>query len=203
MAITLPDIGQLDWGDELNLALTTLDAEATAAQATATAAEAAANAAAADADAAAGDAATAAASAAAASAAVASKIGTPVTRTAAGATVLRVNLNYAVNTADPNIIEVANNGTLIAWQNEVGLFRARVADNEKWDTCYRAIQVAGQTGTPFAYQNTARTTDLWAVNPDDGATMRSGVKMSDVLVLGAADPIPANTPAGTVIMRTA
>lgn len=36
----------------------------------------------------------------------------------------------------------------------------------------------------------------------DGATTRRGIKMSDVLVLGATDPVPANTPPGTVILRT-
>jgi hypothetical protein len=36
----------------------------------------------------------------------------------------------------------------------------------------------------------------------DGSETRNGIKMSDVLVLAAADPVPAGTPAGTVIFRT-
>ena len=125
-----------------------------------------------------------------------------VTRTVAGPTIQRVNNNFNPAISDPNVYEVAHNGTLVAWQNENGHFRARVASHNKSDSTFRAIQVAAQTGHPFEYENEARTTQLWAIDPTDGATKRSGVKMNDVLVLGAADPIPAGTPAGTVILRT-
>lgn len=128
---------------------------------------------------------------------------TTVTRTAAGSTIQTVNLNYTTDTADQDLEQVLNNGTQVSWRNENGHYRARVAVSAKWDSTFRAIQVATQTGHPFEYENTARTTQLWAVHPDDGATMRSGVKMADVLVLAAADPIPAGTPAGTVILRLA
>jgi hypothetical protein len=37
----------------------------------------------------------------------------------------------------------------------------------------------------------------------DGTTTRKGIKMADVLVLNASDPVPAGTPSGTLILRTA
>lgn len=36
----------------------------------------------------------------------------------------------------------------------------------------------------------------------DGSETRNGIKMSDVLVLGPSAPVPAGTPANTVILRT-
>jgi hypothetical protein len=42
---------------------------------------------------------------------------------------------------------------------------------------------------------------LWALL-GDGGTTRKGIRMANVLTLGATDAIPAGTPAGTVIVRT-
>lgn len=203
MAITPPTPGQSNWDVPLNLALTTLDSGVTTAQTDAADAEAAALAAAADADAAEAAAADAAADAAAAAAAVTGKIDATITRTAAGSTIQTINLNYTTNVSDPDLIQVKQNGTLLAWHNENGHYRARVSENNKSDSPCRIIQVSGQTGNPFEYENVARTTRIWSIDPNDGATKRFDVKMADVLVLGSGDPIPGATPAGTIIMRTA
>lgn len=107
--------------------------------------------------------------------------------------------NFAVDTNSENVMEIEVNGILTGWFNESGNYRALPGLN--WDAAIRVINHATQTGDIIQHQTNDRTTNLWAIDKD-GYTKMSEVKMNPVLVLGAADPVPAGTPVGTVILRT-
>ncbi|SDH18964.1 Collagen triple helix repeat-containing protein [Sinosporangium album] len=112
----------------------------------------------------------------------------------------RHNRNYTITAGSPNVSEVSIQGTLTGWMNEWGGFRGQ--PHFAWDAVLRMYANAGQSGNIVEYLNFTRNRTLWGIDKD-GFTVMSGVKMSPVLVLGPTDPVPADTPAGTVVMRTA
>lgn len=109
--------------------------------------------------------------------------------------------NFAVDSANQDIMQFyAGTGpTLTGWINEWGGYRGMPYFN--WDAVVRMVGHASQTGDIIQYQNNARDINLWAIDKDGYTTMRD-IKMAPVLVLGSGDPVPADTPAGTVIIRT-
>ncbi len=117
------------------------------------------------------------------------------------APILSYTRAYAVSYTDEDIMvfSAGTSPTPTAWLNEWGGYRARPLYN--WDAGIRLIAHASQSGNIIEYQNNARDVTLWGINPQ-GHTVMSGVQMSPVLVLGPDDPVPAGTPAGTVILRT-
>lgn len=108
---------------------------------------------------------------------------------------------FGVQSSDQDIMQfyAGTTPTLTGWINEWGGYRGMPYFN--WDAVVRVVAHATQTGNIIEYQNNARDTTLWGIDKD-GYTVMKSVKMAPVLVLGAADPVPANTPVGTVIIRT-
>jgi hypothetical protein len=110
--------------------------------------------------------------------------------------------NFAVDSGNQDIMQFyAGAGTpkLHGWINEWGGYRG--TPYFRWDAVIRMVAHATQNANIIEYQNNARDTTLWGID-QNGYTNMNGVTMAPVLVLGAADPVPANTPAGTVILRT-
>lgn len=93
---------------------------------------------------------------------------------------MRVRLNYTPAVEDPNLIEIYVDGVLASWMNEWGAWRGQVPPTALFDSMFRAIQRVGQTGKVWVYENAARDTELFAIDPNDGATWRSGVKYADL-----------------------
>lgn len=124
---------------------------------------------------------------------------------------MRTNLTYAVTISSPDYEQVSVNGTVVCWRNEVAFLRGTPHADYKDDALVRGVRRSDLTTENGGYvelQNAARdqilhrrswrTGDLWRGNGTAAA-----VRMSDSLVLGAADSVPAGTPANTLIYRTA
>lgn len=109
--------------------------------------------------------------------------------------------DFAVTSSDTDIVSFWTQALKTAWQNEWGGYRGRSPASYTDDAVFRAIYAASYTGNLIEIRNVAGDTTPWAVDAA-GTTKRFGVGMADVLVLGAADAVPAGTPAGTVILRT-
>lgn len=110
----------------------------------------------------------------------------------------KVEINYGIQTADPNIEEIRLNGVVQVWINEWGALRGRQPYTTWSDSLLRGVIEPGDyTGTAgcFAELEDRRATGasrkLWGVRWADGATVRKGHVMSDVYVQeNASDPIP-------------
>lgn len=123
---------------------------------------------------------------------------------------LRLNITYAVNSANTDIEQIRVNNTNVSWRNEVGFLRGTPHAGYKDDALVRGVPRSDVTsnGGFLELENTARTTQLWKRSWKDGSLWRSNgagpaIQMSDVLVLAAGAPIPTGTPANTVIVRLA
>lgn len=109
--------------------------------------------------------------------------------------------SFSVDSTNQDMMQFWAGSTpvLSGWINEWGGYRGRAYFN--WDAVVRVIGHATQSGNIIEYQNSARDTTLWAIDKDGYVVMKT-IKMAPVLVLAAADTVPANTPVGTVIIRT-
>lgn len=108
---------------------------------------------------------------------------------------------WPVVTDDANIAEFSVQGVLTAWLNEAGLYRARTHPGAPWDSQFRAFLGAGQTGNPFEVVSQDGQTVVWGVRPD-GAIVRNGAPTASVMLLALDDPVPDDTPPGTIIVRS-
>jgi hypothetical protein len=117
------------------------------------------------------------------------------------APLLKHRRQFAVDSTNRNIMEfyAGTTPTLNGWINEWGGYRAMPYFN--WDAAVRIVANPTQSGNVIEYQNNARDTTLWGID-EDGYVVMSSVKMAPVVVLNTGDPVPAGTPAGTVIIRT-
>ncbi|WP_433332518.1 hypothetical protein [Spirillospora sp. CA-294931] len=117
---------------------------------------------------------------------------------------LEHNRAYSIGVDDPNIAEFKVQGTPSAWLNEWGGYRAK--SPHAWDPAVRLVRHANPTANTIEIQDEPRTQTLWGIDPNGYTVHGNGtaapVKMAPVLALGASDPVPAGTPAGTVIVRT-
>lgn len=123
--------------------------------------------------------------------------------------VQRWDLNYTVTTGTSDLARVYVNGTLVCWNNEIGFLRGTPNSHYKDDALVRGIarsDLVAQTGGWLELQEPTRTYvtykrdwfgKLWRGN---GTANPS--QMADSLVLGPVAPVPAGTPAGTIIVRT-
>jgi hypothetical protein len=109
--------------------------------------------------------------------------------------------NFAVDSTNQDIMQfyAGTTPTLTGWINEWGGYRGMPYFN--WDAVVRMVAHATQSGNIIEYQNNARDTTLWGIDKD-GYTVMKTVKMAPVLVLATGAAVPANTPTGTVIIRT-
>lgn len=125
----------------------------------------------------------------------------------------KVNLNYATTTSSPDLEQIrvgtaGSGGTteLTAWRNESGFLRGTPHAGYKDDALVRAVprgDLTTENGGYTELQNAARTLTVHARRWRDGALVRNGTVMNDVIVLTAAGSVPSGLPAGTVIFRTA
>lgn len=125
-------------------------------------------------------------------------------------TLQRVNLNFAVDTASANLSEVAVNSVLKSWTNEWGALRG--TSPYSWgDALVRGIREQGdgigangqfielvdrRTGAPAAPTNV-----MYGRKWIDGQLVRNGVLMADCYIRVGAAALPANLPAGTVVVE--
>lgn len=146
---------------------------------------------------------------------------------------LNTQADIEIDGSDPNgtveTVTVADDGTdSTTWVNRL-MYRFIPVGGTAHNTTYlneygelRVIPAKGTTvGARFfaksAPTDPARTATTpiveWMDDPTtrtslrgvlgDGTMIRGAVKMADVLVLNATDPIPAGTPSGTLVLRTA
>lgn len=121
-----------------------------------------------------------------------------------------LNYDLAVASTDLERNYVGTGGAggtneLATWRNEWGALRGTPASYYKDDALLRAVgrsDLTNQSGGFIELQNAARTT-IFAIRWRDGVIVRNGVETASVVVLGPSDSVPAGTPAGTVIVRTA
>jgi hypothetical protein len=121
-----------------------------------------------------------------------------------------VRLAYPVSVASSNVEEVrvgdADPGTLATWRNEWGALRGTPPTTTyKDDALLRAVPrgdlTSGNNGCAVELQNAARTATVYGRRWRDGALIRNGTAMADVVVLAPGAPVPAGTAEGTVIVR--
>ena len=112
-------------------------------------------------------------------------------------------------TTDPDswvfkIINVAR-----SWMNEWGAWRFRNPYSTWADAAIRFIRGQGDNTNGNAIElvdrRTGAPTDgsqiLYGRHWSDGHLIRNGLNMADSIILGASDPVPANLPPGTIIVR--
>jgi hypothetical protein len=124
--------------------------------------------------------------------------------------IIRWDLNYAVSTTSSDLERIYVSSVMTSWRNEVGFLRGTPHTGYKDDALVRGIprgDLTSQDGGFVELENSARTQVLYKRSWRTGELWRgngtaAAVKMSDVLVLGPVDSIPAGTPANTVIVRT-
>lgn len=123
---------------------------------------------------------------------------------APAAPLIRHNRNYAVASGDQNLLEFKVQGVTTSWLDPFGMYRA--ISPTATDTPVRVRRHASQTSNLVEVQNAAGTQVHWAVDKDGFTVQGNGtaapVKMAPVLVLATGAPVPAGTPAGTVILRS-
>ncbi len=116
------------------------------------------------------------------------------------------------SSATESIAENAINGVVRSWLNEWGGMRGRNPYPAYADALARAIVETGDyTGTGGGGGNAFEIVDRrlpagvgrqrWGRRWEDGTLIRNGLEMADAIVLGAADPVPTDLPAGTLIAR--
>lgn len=122
----------------------------------------------------------------------------------------RTDINYAVSTTSSDLDRVYVSSVLTSWRNEVGFLRGTPHAGYKDDAVVRGVarsDLSAQTGGWLELQESTRTYvmykrdwfgKLWRGNGTAAAS-----QMADVLVLGPVASVPAGTPSGTVIVRTA
>lgn len=104
-------------------------------------------------------------------------------------------------------VPVAGTAHKTTYLNEYGEFRAIPAKTTtvaaRWFTKASNADPAHDANTPIMelQDDPVTRTSLRGWLPD-GTTVRKGIKMADVIVLGPTDTVPAGLPAGTVILRT-
>lgn len=120
----------------------------------------------------------------------------------------RVDLNYMPAVDDMDLLRVYVQGALTTWFNEVMFLRGTPRSNYKDDALVRGRGRADLTTEQGGYIELENATSdlLHRRRWTDGALVRgdgsgASVVCSDVLVLGSGDPVPAGTPANTVIVR--
>lgn len=113
-----------------------------------------------------------------------------------------------LDTAQQDIARHRIGGVIRGWLNEWGALRGRNPYGSGFaDALVRAIidtgddtggstdcavEIVDRTGTPFT---------SWGRRWQDGALIRNEILMNDVIVLDNAESVPADLPAGTVIVR--
>lgn len=126
----------------------------------------------------------------------------------------RIDLNYTLVNTNPDIQRVYTNGFEASWRNEWGALRGTSPYTGYGDALVRAIRTDTDqigTGTTALASNAVELVDrrtgasssvMWGRSWVDGHLTRNGNAMADSIILGASDPVPANLPAGTIIIRT-
>lgn len=117
-------------------------------------------------------------------------------------------IDYATTTssAEPILIETIWEGVRqrTFWLNETGMVRVQAARNEAAARFYGPNSNANYTGPVLEVYDKWGTPRVlyWGVDARGRPLLGADrVKGSNVLVLGDTDPIPANLPAQTVIIR--
>lgn len=129
---------------------------------------------------------------------------------AVGSTLTRVNLNFGLEIQSANLYEVAYMGVLKFWQNEWGAIRG--TSPFSWgDALVRGIREDGDTigGNGQVLELVDRRTGalpspgnvMWGRKWSDGTLVRNGVLMADTYVRVGGASIPANLPAGTIVVE--
>lgn len=121
----------------------------------------------------------------------------------------RLDLNYTPTTTDMDVSRVYVNGILAQWLNEIGFLRGTPHAGYKDDALVRGrgrSDMAGTEAGGYLELQNSGSNILHRRRWRDGALVRgdgsgSVVVCADVLVLASGDPVPAGTPAGTVILR--
>lgn len=119
----------------------------------------------------------------------------------------RITLNYVPSTTDMDLERVYVQTELVKWLNENGFLRGTPHTGYKDDALVRGrarSDLTNQSGGYIELENSS-SQKLHARRWRDGALIRGNgsgtVVCADVLVLNAADSVPAGTPVGTVILR--
>lgn len=120
--------------------------------------------------------------------------------TAPGEVVNVVRREYVVSTTDADLDQIYSTGEKTSWRNEIGHYRAQGYTLNPNDPPYRAILGPNQVGHAFELESNDRTKKIWGINPQ-GYAVVNGLRMSYVLTLSPGAPIPAGTPANTLIVR--
>lgn len=119
----------------------------------------------------------------------------------------KTSLNFTLDTSSSDLSQVYLNSKKISWRNEWGALRG--TSPYTWgDSLVRAVRddtdgvTAGNAVELQDRRTGAGSNIMWGRRWTDGALVRNGIKMADSIVLGSTDPVPANLPAGTIIVRT-
>lgn len=120
----------------------------------------------------------------------------------------QVRLDFSPDVNSSDLYQVVINGTKKSWQNEWGALRG-VSPYSWGDSLVRGIRENGDgitaTNANFIELADRRTGApapvMYGRRWSDGALMRNGNLMADVIVLGGSDPVPVSLPAGTIIAR--
>jgi len=125
-----------------------------------------------------------------------------------GAYLERTNLNYALDTTNPDLSQVYVNSFKSSWMNEWGALRG--TSPHSWgDSLVRAIRDNGDgitSSSASALEINDRRTGavhptMWGRKWADGSLVRNGNTMADVYVIENGATPPASLPAGTVIIE--
>ena len=126
----------------------------------------------------------------------------------------QIDINYTLASSNPDILRVYVNSFQASWHNEWGALRGTSPYTSYGDALVRAIRQNSDqigTGQTALASNAVELVDrrtganenvMWGRSWVDGHLTRNGNTMADCIVLGAADTVPANLPAGTIIIRT-